>query len=37
MIKAMSPRIMKGDLADRGEDHIQMMEHNWDYSEDQKW
>ena len=40
MIKATSPRIMKGDLADRGKDHIQMMEHNQDYcddSEDGKW
>ena len=37
MIKATSPRMMKGDLADRGKDHIQMMEHNQDYSEDGKW
>ena len=28
---------MKGDLADRGKDHIQMTEHNQDYSEDGKW
>ena len=27
MIKATSPRMMKGDLADRGKDHIQMTEH----------
>ena len=37
MIKATSPRMMNGDLADRGRDHIQMTEHNQDYSEDEKW
>ena len=29
--------MMKGDLADRGKDHIQMTEHNQDYGEDGKW